>query len=340
MTISETGSFVESIICTVVVDVISDTGEGTDSALNGLFMGISDVGSGTDPPVEISVELTISDSGLGVDDSFIPSKEFGVTDTGEGSETVGATYSIPVSDTGEGTDVPVVDYPEIVITDSGHGVDAISVEMNATISDAFEGNEFDFPELTYDNTFSDTGEGVEVAVRCDEMFTIVDSGEATEALPRDVEHVFFETGVGSEEIIIGKELSISDSGSGDDVGALFNNSALNVQETGSGSDVVSYSVNITVSDSGSATESVGIVLTLAVVDAGIGHDVWVSGFISSAIMFELTAAEEVAFELTAQDKVECELTASDQDIELELFASDKVEFELTASEIINFTLTG
>jgi len=212
---------------------VSDLGLGADSVGVNVRLSVSDSGAGADILAELKALLSVSESGSGVG-AIQVGKSVLVSDVGVGAEVIAVLSKLILQDIGVGIDVIALMTALIGVLDSGAGADGVIVQVQGI-----------------QKKIQDSGVGQESVV-IKALLSILDDA------------------LGSDFLTVGQSKTVLDVGEADE--AVWDDAYITVQDSGLGSEALSILSKVKVQDVGLAAELLGILSKIGVQDLGIGID--------------------------------------------------------------------
>ena len=271
ISVTDTGSGVE-VSALVVRLTFSDTGTGVETHLISLLLADSAIGSevtalsrvvndfggitettatriltddsGSGAEVISAFPRPVVDSGLFTDDSFVSTgNERTGSDSAEGDDTALVIFKTTVSDVGAGSEISNTNTP---VNGSETGTFVEVAAIRTSVNEVATGTDI----TSFSRTMSDTGTGIEgQSISTLNSRQDTDSGTGTENYILEKELVASDSGVGSENQIYDAGFTVSDSGSSTE-NATEGAAPIRIEDNGQGSEVGTVGFGLTGSDSG------------------------------------------------------------------------------------------
>ena len=237
----------------------ADSGTGSDAILAGLGLIITDVGASIDATL-IGKVLALADSGLGVDASLV-GKTLVVTDSGVGAEVLLRGEVIALADAGGAADL-IFAGKDLYLAETGTGADQVSVVHLVSV------------------ILLDAGAGVD-AVLAGKALALADTGVGTDTSSGDKAILFGydeygnptpgnQLGIGTDAILAGLGLKITDVGAG--VDATLIGKVLALEDSGLGVDASLVGKTLVVTETGAGSEVLLRGEVIGLVESGVGAE--------------------------------------------------------------------
>ncbi len=294
-----------------LLEVIEDTGTGSEAVVLAVSAGLSDFGSGSEEIDSAATALkSASDSGAGSDSIHVV-VSLGVADSGAGQEEIGPIKTVVlvedltgtdavllavsalVTDSGAGTDEALLlTAVTRLVSDSGQGVESVEIANAPVIEETLTGT--DSVESTFAVVITDTLSGTDETATLKQP-TAVDSASGSDVVLVPAVSLGVVDTFGADEEVIrigGSEKQATDAGVGSE--EIFRPVVFAwAADSAQGADAVIVSVPVEIPDSLSGSDEVAVARIIVIADSAAGSEV------TTVLISAITLTDSVSLEFDA-----------------------------------------